>query len=97
MTSARKLWCEAGRPRGRSTDVELMYKNCKAKFRSFHRLCIQNFLTSFDKKIENDAETDQVQFWRDLNARRHGNKHSAGAGINFDGTIVRDREGLTAN
>ena len=55
---ARRVWCEAGRPRGKESGAFLQYKKLKTVFRRRHRQCVQQYLSSLDRKLEIEATTD---------------------------------------
>lgn len=95
MLEARRTWCKAGRPRGRTTNEECVYKSLKSEFRKCHRRHVEGYLASLDTKLEKEAGSNHVQFWRDFNARRKAKNLDSSAGIIFNGITHRGRDSLT--
>ncbi|WAR25284.1 hypothetical protein MAR_010988, partial [Mya arenaria] len=76
------------------TNTVLTIKNAKRRFRRLHRKSVNTYLTTLDMELDNAAELDQKRFWK-LIRRRRCNLNRLGAGINFNGSVVRDRLQLT--
>jgi len=56
-------------------------------FRRRHRQCVQEYLSSLDRKLEIEVTTDTVNFWENLKSRKTSRKAVAGAGIVFNGEV----------
>jgi hypothetical protein len=79
--------------RGRTSLEEQEYKKVKTEYRKTHRMHVQNYLAALDLKLECDAETDSMEFWKEVNSRKSTGKTS-GAGIKLNGEIYISRESL---
>ena len=92
---ARAGWCKTGRPRDGTSDTFINYKRLKSRFRKLHRQQVNIYMMTLNHKLERDAETDSVVFWKSVKSRKRASNIVAGAGIYFNGKTYRDREGLT--
>lgn len=97
MKHVRWLWCCAGRPRDTNDPSYIQYKSAKCDFRRLHRKCVINFLQSLNEDIDRCAEIDSNRFWKLVNSRRRQGTPKRGAGINFNGNLIRDRDQVTDN
>ena len=66
MRQARRQWISEGRPRGNNHTSYRKYKTAKSIFRSQHRKCADNYLSSLNAEIDQFAELDSAYFWKRL-------------------------------
>ena len=92
MRNARRLWISEGRPRGNNHASYRKYKAAKCQFRSHHRLCAEDYLSSLNAEIDQFAELDSAYFWKMVNGRRKLSSLGTGCQIEFNGRIHRDPE-----
>ena len=95
MCQTRRLWIAEGRPRGNNYDSYRKYKRAKSLFRSQHRKCAENYLSSLNAEIDKIAEIDSAYFWKKINGRRKMSLACTGSEIEFKGHICRDPEEIT--
>ena len=92
MRQARRQWISEGRPRGNNYASYRKYKAARCQFCSHHRLCAENYLSSFNAEIDQFAEQDFAYFWKRVNGSRKLSSLCTGCQIEFNGRIHRDHE-----
>lgn len=95
MRQTRRLWIAEGRPRGKNYVSYRKYKRAKSLFRSQHRKCAENYLSSLNAEIDEIAEIDSAFFRKKINGRRKMSLACTGSEIEFKGHICRDPEEIT--
>ncbi|MES9879927.1 MAG: reverse transcriptase domain-containing protein, partial [Sedimenticola sp.] len=88
----RRLWIHDHKPRGHEFRSYFNYKEAKRRFRSYHRKCIEGYISQLDADIDTAAEMNSAQFWKLYNTRRKSSCNAAGSEINFNGQVLRDPE-----
>ena len=90
----RRLWRAEDRHRGNNYDSYRKYKRAKSLFRSQHRKCAENLLSSLNevKMVKLPKLTAHI-FGKKINGRRK--MACTGSETEFKGQIFRDSEEIT--
>ncbi|WAR22791.1 RS12-like protein [Mya arenaria] len=95
MNRLKTAWCADDRPRQTLCMSYVNYKTDKRQFRRLHRNSVNQYLVKLDQEIDRKAEEDSKGFWCLVKRRRNTKKNLVGAGLNFDGSVVRDQSVIT--
>lgn len=69
-----RLWTNEGRPRGRSYQTFVDYKDAKRMFRKEQRNCVTAHDAKEYEDMAREAEQNYDSFWRMVNSRKRGKK-----------------------
>ncbi|XP_033745741.1 uncharacterized protein LOC117331249 [Pecten maximus] len=89
----RKIWIEAGRPRGNQYDAYREYKAAKRHFRELHEKAYTDYETNMNEELNVAADCDIRLFWQ-LIRRRKKQPPNICNEIKMNNAIARDPESI---